>query len=148
MRRAFTFLIVAWVTCTGCGREAEPPAQPARPVAPPATLPVAVAPAVEPSSEAALLRGELPKGPQSEVMLARCQICHTLDYITQQRLSGVQWDKTLTKMQKWGSPLTDDEKKALGPYLASTWRSELPDRASARVPTPEGAVPVSVPDER
>jgi len=65
--------------------------------------------------QAALLRGALPAGVEIDLVQSRCQICHTLEYVTQQRLSDAQWDKTLTKMQKWGSPITDDDKKQLAP---------------------------------
>ncbi len=89
---------------------------------------------------AALVRGDVPfGGAEVEVLNTRCVICHTLEYITQQRLTEGQWDKTLTKMQKWGSPITDDEKKRVAPWLATTWKADLPDRESPRVAPPSGA---------
>lgn len=76
------------------------------------------------------------------ILYARCQICHTLEYVTQQRLTEAQWLKTLTKMQKWGSPLTDDERNALAPFLAGTWSSELPEVVSPPGAAPVGALPL------
>jgi mono/diheme cytochrome c family protein len=90
-----------------------------------------------------LLRGELPQGPQLAVMQQRCEMCHTLEYVSQQRLSAAQWDKTLTTMQTWGSSITDAEKTTLAPYLASTWPKDLADRVSPRVPAPLAALPAT-----
>jgi len=135
-------LLIACLSCIACAPSAEPAPQPA-PEPTPAPTPEPPAAPAAPPSEASLLHGELPEGPQLTVMQSRCQICHTLEYVTQQRLSDAQWDKTLTKMQKWGSPLTDGERASLVPYLAATWRKELPERASPRVATPPGAVEVA-----
>ena len=105
---------------SGCGRsgsEANEPAlqAPISTAAYPPTPAAAAPPPVARIDQAALLRGALPAGVEIDLVQSRCQICHTLEYVTQQRLSDAQWDKTLTKMQKWGSPITDDDKKQLAP---------------------------------
>lgn len=106
-----------------------------------AEAPSVVAPAVS-LDPAAVVRGDVPVGgAEVEVLNTRCVICHTMEYITQQRLTDAQWAKTLTKMQKWGSPITDDEKNRLGPWLARVWSADLADRDSPRVAPPSGAVP-------
>ena len=106
-----------------------------------AEAPSVVAP-VASLEPAAIVRGEVPfGGAEVEVLNTRCVICHTIEYITQQRLTDAQWEKTLTKMQKWGSPITEDEKKRLAPWLAAVWAADLPDRDSPRVAPPSGASP-------
>jgi hypothetical protein len=135
--------LVCGLLCAACsgGANSRAEQKPALevPLATPAPVaPPAVSPATDPSS---LLRGEIPQSNHAAVLSARCESCHTLEYVTQQRLSDTQWDKTLTKMQKWGSPLTDEEKKNLVPYLATTWIKTLRDRVSPRVATPQGAMP-------
>lgn len=91
-----------------------------------------------PLDRAAQLRGAIPVGPQHDMLRSRCEICHSIDYVTQQRLSAAQWDKVLTKMQKWGAILTDEEKRQLVPFLAATWDSALPDSTFplVRAPSP------------
>jgi hypothetical protein len=80
-----------------------------------------------------LLDGDMPPGPEAELARAKCQICHTTEYITQQRLTPAQWEKTIAKMKKWGTPLTDDEERALVAYFAKHWTPELAERRSPRV---------------
>lgn len=91
--------------------------------------------------EAALVEGKLPDEPARAVLQAKCLICHTADYVTQQRLAPGQWLKTVEKMRKFGSPLTDDEVKPLADYLARHWTVDLPERRPAPVPPPAGSLP-------
>ncbi len=91
--------------------------------------------------QAALVEGKLPDEPARAVLQARCLICHTADYVTQQRLTPGQWLKTVEKMRKFGAPLTDDEVKPLADYLGRHWTVDLPERRPAPVPPPAGSVP-------
>lgn len=90
---------------------------------------------------AALVEGKLPEDPAVAVLNAKCTICHTNDYVTQQRLTPVQWQKTVEKMRKFGSPLTDDEVKALSDYLGRYWTVDLPERRTQPVRPPPGSIP-------
>jgi hypothetical protein len=90
---------------------------------------------------AAAVEGRLPDEPARAVLQARCLICHTVDYVTQQRLTAGQWLKTVEKMRKFGAPLTDDEVKPLADYLGRHWTVDLPERRPAPVPPPAGSVP-------
>ena len=65
----------------------------------------------------------------------------TGDYVTQQRLTPKQWQGTVEKMRRFGSPLTDDEVKLLSAYLARYWTVDLPERRPAPVKPPPGALP-------
>lgn len=88
----------------------------------------------------ALLTGVLPPGPERELALARCSICHSQQYLTQQRLTLAQWHKTVDKMRKWGAPLSDDEGARLAVWLGRHYPADLPERRSAVKPAPTGAV--------
>ena len=148
MKRSIVFVLCVLSLQTACQRSAphadtqpsaEPSSAPSKPAQ--ADLPAAPMQAMAAATDPAqLLRGELPQHPEIAVLRARCESCHTLEYVTQQRLSEGQWAKSLTKMQLWGSTLTDQEKATLGPYLASVWPKTLPDRISPLVAAPEGAV--------
>src|SRR5512132_1192929 len=51
----------------------------------------------------------------------RCVICHSEDLVAQQRLSRAQWDATVSKMVRWGAPLSASEQRVLAEYLASRY---------------------------
>ena len=57
----------------------------------------------------------------------KCSICHSADYINLQPLGMnlMQWTKEVTKMQHaYGAPITDDDIKVIGQYLATTYGNE------------------------
>ncbi len=98
-----------------------------------------VAPA--PADRAALIEGKLPDDPAREIVKAKCLICHTGDYVTQQRLTAAQWLKTVEKMRKFGAPLNDDEVKQVSEYLGRHWTPDLPERRAQPGPPPKGSLP-------
>jgi cytochrome c5 len=51
----------------------------------------------------------------------RCRVCHSLDRVTQSKLTSAQWDQVVTQMISKGAQLTDAEKQALVAYLAKTY---------------------------
>lgn len=101
---------------------------------PPAVVPVA--PVVV---DDALLGGVLPPGPERDLAMGRCAICHTEQYLTQQRLTPAQWQKTVDKMRKWGAPLSDVEGAQLTVWLARHYPADLPERRSQVTAPPPGA---------
>jgi mono/diheme cytochrome c family protein len=52
------------------------------------------------------------------LLQARCQTCHDLRLIEQQRLNADGWARELDKMISWGAPLTGSEKEVLVEHLA------------------------------
>lgn len=63
----------------------------------------------------------------------KCAICHSVDYIKYQPpgMNLIQWTGEVAKMQHmYGAPITDDDVKKIGAYLAvmygSAKESELP----------------------
>ena len=55
--------------------------------------------------------------PAIELLTGRCAICHSLDLVTQQRLSRDRWTSVVTKMVHWGAPLSPSEQAMLIEYL-------------------------------
>jgi len=105
-----------------------------------AAEPVVVPPTAAPDL-AALVAGRIPDAPERTTLEGRCLICHTLDYVTTQRLTETQWTAVINKMKRWGSPVADDEVKPLAAWLASHWSTGLPERASRRMGAPQGSTP-------
>ncbi len=93
--------------------------------------------------KAALIAGKLPEGdPTTDVVYAQCQICHSVDYLTQQRLGEAAWKKTIEKMRKFGANLSDEEAAAVVSYAGRYWNPELPSRTWPLVAAPVGALPL------
>lgn len=134
MKRAMVMILVV-----ACGSRDEPKPSPApSPPAPPAAAAV-VAPALD---REALLAGKLPtEGAEVELINIYCRICHTTEYLTQQRLSAPAWKQTIEKMRKYGASLGDAQAASLAAFVAKLWNPELPDRSWAAGPPPPGALP-------
>jgi hypothetical protein len=89
----------------------------------------------------ALVEGQLPDAPERALVQAKCLICHTGEYVTMQRLTEKQWQGTVEKMRKFGSPANDEEAKAMVAYLARYWKPDLPAQRAVLAPPPPGSVP-------
>ncbi len=87
------------------------------------------------------LRGEFPPGPELNVFAAKCAICHSTQYIAQQRLTAAQWEKTVKKMKGWGAPIDDDEVALLTRYFTVHFPVDLGPPQYALVVPPPGALP-------
>ena len=90
---------------------------------------------------AAILEGQLPDDPARPLVQGKCLLCHSAEYVTSQRLTEGQWQKTVDKMRKFGSPATDEEAKAMTAYFARYWKPDLPPPRLVRTPPPPGSVP-------
>ena len=64
--------------------------------------------------------GALAPGPGMEITRQHCQMCHSLDYITQQPRGGPeQWRGVVNKMMKvYGAPVPDGDVAVIADYLA------------------------------
>jgi hypothetical protein len=89
----------------------------------------------------ALVQGQLPDDPARPLVQAKCLLCHTGEYVTMQRLTEKQWQATVDKMRKFGSPASDEEAKAMVAYLARYWTPDLPPLRPVLAPPPPGSVP-------
>ena len=89
----------------------------------------------------ALVEGQLPDDPARPLVQGKCMLCHTGEYVTQQRLTEGQWQKTVEKMRKFGTPASDEEAKIIVAYLTRNWTPDLPAPRAVRAPLPPGSVP-------
>ena len=107
-----------------------------------ATPPTATPPPTStPETQAQALRGEFPPGPEVNTLTAKCAICHSTQYLTQQRLTAAQWEKTVKKMKGWGAPIDDAEQASLARYFATHFPVTLGPPQLALVAPPAGALP-------
>jgi hypothetical protein len=83
---------------------------------------------------------DLPDDPARPLVQGKCTLCHTADYLTQQRLSETAWQKTVDKMRKFGTPASDEEGKAMAAYLARYFGPDLPPPRSPPAALPPGSV--------
>ncbi len=83
----------------------------------------------------------------------KCAICHSADYINLQPpgMALKQWTAEVTKMQHaYGAPITDDDIKLIGQYLAVTYGNEkmpaipLAVKAESVTTTNQSAKPIDV----
>jgi hypothetical protein len=95
----------------------------------------------EPAEAKALVDGQLPEAPERALVQTKCLICHTGEYVTMQRLTEKQWQGTVDKMRKFGSPANDEEAKAMVAYLSRYWTPDLPPQRPVLAPPPPGSVP-------
>ena len=82
----------------------------------------AAPPAITLPPETAVLRDS--PLPGHAIAAQKCGICHSADYVDYQppNMTLTQWTGEMTKMQKaYGAPISDDEIKLLGVYLAATY---------------------------
>ncbi len=84
----------------------------------------------------ALVAGQMPDDPAKPLVQGRCLLCHSADYLTQQRLTESQWQKTVEKMRKFGAPADDEEAKLITAYLARYWTQDLPAARPERTSAP------------
>ena len=89
--------------------------------------------------------------PGYAIALQKCAICHSADYVSYQppSLSQAQWTAEMAKMQHaYGAPLSDDEVKQIGAYLAVAYGSAKTTDASVlavSAPVPPPAAPTASP---
>ena len=88
----------------------------------------------------ALVEGQLPDEPARTLVQSKCLLCHSSEYVTQQRLTEAQWQRTVDKMRKFGTPADDQEAKAMIAYLARYWTPDLPPPRFVRTPPPPATV--------
>lgn len=64
--------------------------------------------------------------PGRDLTLARCVICHSVDYIESNApvMDRALWQKTIRKMiDRYGAPITDDDAREILDYLATQYSS-------------------------
>jgi hypothetical protein len=135
--------LVLSLACGGGGVACDGPTPTtATPPAPTTATTTAAAPiVVTDEARAKAQRGEFPTGPEVNLLMGKCAIGHTTQYLTTQRLKPVQREKTLKKMKGWGAPIDDAEAAQLQRSLGAYFTPELAPPRLAVVAPPVGAVP-------
>jgi cytochrome c5 len=64
-----------------------------------------------------ILSRDTPATDGAALLKTRCQVCHDLRLIEQQRLDRTGWTREVDKMIGWGAVLTDAERETLIAYL-------------------------------
>ena len=91
------------------------------------------------------------KLPGYAIAMQKCAICHSADYVNYQPpgMTQTQWTAEMTKMQHtYGAPISDDEVKQVGAYLAVAYGSAKATDASviaASTPAPAPPAPPTSP---
>jgi mono/diheme cytochrome c family protein len=76
---------------------------------------------------------QLPRGPGAELVYARCQTCHSLQYVVDAKgLLPVQWQSVLLSMKDYGLQLSASDAKQLLQYLTTYLGTAPPPPAGAR----------------
>lgn len=85
------------------------------------------------------------KLPGYAIAMQKCAICHSADYVNYQPpgMTQPQWTAEMAKMQHtYGAPISDDEVKQLGAYLAVAYGSaKATDASVIAASTPAHAPP-------
>jgi cytochrome c551/c552 len=92
--------------------------------------------------ETAKLRAS--KLPGYAIAVQKCAICHSADYINFQPpgMNQAQWTAEVAKMQHaFGAPITDDDVRQIGAYLAVAYGSAKATDASVANVSPAAAAP-------
>jgi hypothetical protein len=95
----------------------------------------------EGAAAAALSEGSMPDDAAKPLVQGKCMLCHTGDYLTQQRLSEGQWQKTVEKMRKFGAPASDEEAKVISAYLSRYWTQDAQAAKPVRAAAPPAPRP-------
>ena len=94
----------------------------------PKVVPAKVAGSVHSIGVPSIAPPELPDGPNKEVYLSACMICHTPRYVTMQpAFSKKTWTAEVEKMKKvYGAPLSDAQMPLIVDYLMSVRGAATP----------------------
>jgi cytochrome c5 len=88
--------------------------------------------AISAEEQAAIQRA--PAGDGHDLLLGNCLICHSAAMVEQQHKDTAGWNKTVTQMMKWGSPLPAAQKPVLIAYLAQHYGARAPQVTASATP--------------
>jgi len=64
---------------------------------------------------------QLPDGDGKPIIVAKCQLCHTLERVVTSHRTKDDWQAVISLMVEQGADLTDDQSKTVVDYLASNF---------------------------
>jgi hypothetical protein len=74
-----------------------------------------------PAPQAKKWADQMPDGDGKKLIVAKCQLCHTLERVVTSHRTKDDWDAVISLMVEQGADLTDDEKKTVTDYLATNY---------------------------
>jgi quercetin dioxygenase-like cupin family protein len=89
-----------------------------------------------PQPQAKKWADQMPEGEAKKLIVAKCQLCHTLERVVTAHHAKDDWEAVISLMVEQGASLTDDESKTVVDYLAANYP---PQGAAA----PAGAAPAA-----
>lgn len=96
------------------------------------------------AAPAGAARFELPAGPGVNLVYARCQTCHDLQYVVDGKgLLPAQWDAVVSSMKDYGLTVTPDEQKQIAQYLGTYLGPHPPPAAPAAAAADDATATVS-----
>ena len=85
--------------------------------------------------------GQLPPGPNRDLVYAKCRVCHDLQYVVESAgITRDNWQALLKDMKGYGLRIPDSDRDKIIEYLATFMGPNPPKAAAASVPAPEAAV--------
>ncbi len=79
----------------------------------------------------------LPKGPGVNLVYSKCQMCHSLDYVTESKgITSKQWKAIVEEMEGYGLQITSEEKRKIIEYL-SDYMGPAPKKVLHEAKMPE-----------
>lgn len=79
--------------------------------------------------------GPLPKGPGVNLVYAKCQQCHPINYVVDSAgLPDFLWEDTLSLMKQLGMQVTEEEEETLYEYLTTYLGTDPPPEPGAGAP--------------
>jgi cytochrome c5 len=78
----------------------------------------------------------LPAGSGHDVVVGNCLTCHSVAMLEQQHKDATAWNKTVSQMMAWGTPVSAGQKPILIAYLASHFGARAPASPSPASPSP------------
>ena len=79
------------------------------------------------SGERAPYLSAFPAGPGKAIAERACLFCHSPMLVAQQAKDSTAWEKTLTTMKTWGTPMTRAEQDTLRGYLLTHFGPRIQD---------------------
>jgi quercetin dioxygenase-like cupin family protein len=93
-----------------------------------------------PAPQAKKWADQMPDGEGKTIIVAKCQLCHTLERVVTSHRTKDDWQAVISLMVEQGADLTDDQTKTVVDYLATNYP---PKGAATPVAATAGSVPTS-----
>lgn len=87
-------------------------------------LPAPASPAAQP--QAKKWADQMPDGDGKKLIVAKCQLCHTLERVVTAHRTKDDWESIISQMVEQGAALSDDESKTVIDYLAANYSPTSP----------------------